>query len=272
VLAARPEAVRSRLHFAFEWIPAGAVIAMALLARVGLRGRADWRARDQVALLTAGFLAVLAAKTYAAFDPEPNPAFAQFATYALPFAAVFLAWLHVEVLPRGSALGRTVGLGWIAALLLGCAVLVAGDGRDESVVVRGPGGSIAAPAQDGHAYQQALDAIVANTRPGDPVLIAPQGTALYTLSGRIDPLPELSLLPGTLPTEQAEADAIARMANVRLAVTDRRELSEYGQGAFGESYNRRLGAWLRSDFTRVATYRGASGGVILDLWQRSAQK
>jgi hypothetical protein len=152
-------------------------------------------------------------------------------------------------------------------------VLVARDGRDETVVVRGPGGAIAAPAQDGRAYQRALDTIVATTRPGDPVLIAPQATALYTLSGRSDPLPQLSLLPGTLPTERAEADAIARMGDVRLAVTDRRELSEYGQGAFGESYNRRLGAWLRSDFKRVATYRGsASSGVILDLWQRSAQK
>jgi hypothetical protein len=273
VLAARPEAVRSRLHYAFEWIPAGAAIALVILARLGLRSRAEWRARDQVALLTAGFLAVLAAKTYAAFDPQPNPDFSQFATYALPFAAVFLAWLHVETLPRGSAAGRTVGLAWVAALLIACAVLVAGDGRDETFVVHGSGGSIAAGPQDGQAYQQALDAIVARTQPGEPVLIAPQGTALYTLSGRTDPLPELSLLPGTLPTEQAEADAIARMGSVRLAVTDRRKLSEYGQGAFGESYNRRLGAWLRSDFKRVATYRGAeSSGVILDLWQRSAQK
>ena len=273
VLAARPEAVRSRLHFAFEWIPAGAVIAVVLLTRLGLRERGLWRARDQVALLTAGFLAVLAAKTYAAFDPHPNPTVAQFATYALPFAAVFLAWLHVEVLPRGAASGRAVGLAWVAALLVACAVLVAHDGRDETAVVHGPGGSIAAPAQDGQAYQQALDAIVGRTKPGDPILIAPQATMLYTLSGRTDPLPELSLLPGTLPTERAEATAIARMGDVRLAVTDRRNLTEYGQGAFGESYNRRLGAWLRSDFKRVATYRGsASSGVILDLWQRSAQK
>jgi hypothetical protein len=104
------------------------------------------------------------------------------------------------------------------------------------------------------------------------VLLAPQATALYTLSGRTNPLPELSLLPGTLPTERSEAAAIDRMAGVRIAITDRRALTEYGQGAFGETFNRRLGAWLRTEFRRVATFRGAAeSGVTLDLWQRSAQ-
>ena len=221
--------------------------------------------------MTIAFLAVLAAKTYAAFDPHPNPIAAQFATYALPFAAVFMAWLMLEMVPRGNALVRSLGIAFLAAVTAACLVLAIGDGRDERVVVRGPGGAMAAQPEDGIAYQQAVDAIVSRTKPGEPIFLAPQATALYVLSGRTNPLPELSLLPGTLPTEQAEADAIARMASVRLALTDRRALSEYGQGAFGDTFDRRLGAWLRTDFRRVATYQGAAGsGVTLDLWQRSA--
>jgi hypothetical protein len=50
---------------------------------------------------------------------------------------------------------------------------------------------------------------------------------------------------------------------------DRRPLTEYGQGAFGVTYDRRLGAWLRSEFRRVATLRGvATDAMTLDLWQR----
>jgi hypothetical protein len=274
VTIARPEVVRSRLGYAFEWIPAGAAIALVLVGAAALRSRralSEWTARDQVALMSIAFLAVLAAKTYAAFAAHPNPIAAQFATYALPFAAVFLAWLHLEVLPRGHALVRTLGIGFLAAVTAACVVLVIGDGRDERLVVRGPGGAMAAQPEDGVAYQQAVDAIVSRTKPGEPIFLAPQSTALYVLSGRTNPLRELSLLPGTLPTEGAQADAIARMKSVRLAITDRRELSEYGQGAFGETFDQRLGAWLRTDFRRVATYHGAAGsGVILDLWQRSA--
>ena len=60
------------------------------------------------------------------------------------------------------------------------------------------------------------------------------------------------------------------MSGVRIAVTDRRPLTEYGRGAFGTDFNRRIGAWLRSDFRRVTTLRGAMDGApTLDVWQRS---
>ncbi|HEY6890159.1 MAG TPA: hypothetical protein VI300_20315 [Solirubrobacter sp.] len=268
-LVANPEAIRSRLDFAYAWIPAGAALATLVLAWHARDKAREWTVRDQAALLLATLLTVVAAKTYAAFAPYPNPRFAQFAVYALPLAALFMAWLHVEVLPRWSAPARGLGIAWLAALLAAGVVLVANDGRDETVTVSGPGGSLTATPDQGAAYQAALTAILKNTKPGDPVLLAPQMTALYTLSDRTDPLPAISLLPGTLADAGAEDAAIARMHDVRLAITDRRRLTEYGQGAFGVTYDRRLGAWLRSDFRRVATLRGVgTDAVTLDLWQR----
>jgi hypothetical protein len=137
--------------------------------------------------------------------------------------------------------------------------------------VSGPGGTVAATPAQAPAYQAALDAILKTTRPGDPVLLAPQMTALYTIADRTDPLSAISLLPGTLPGPADERAAIERMRDVNVVVVDRRELTEYGQGAFGVTYDRRLGAWLRGEFRHVATFHGAGGGAVtLDLWQRSA--
>jgi hypothetical protein len=270
ILVANPEAVRSRLEPAYAWIPAGAALATVALA---WRSRDhDWAAADQAALLLAAFLTVLAGKTYAAFAPQPNPDFAQFATYALPFAAVFVAWLHLEVLPRrGGEATRMLGALWLAVLALCTAGLLAHDGARESQTVRGPGGSIAAPAADAAAYQGAVDAIARLTRAGEPVLLAPQLTALYTIADRSNPLREISLLPGALATPADEDAAIQRLRDVRVAVIDRRPLAEYGQGAFGTTFDQRLGAYLRGEFRRITTFGGAgSGAVSLELWQRSA--
>ena len=115
-----------------------------------------------------------------------------------------------------------------------------------------------------------MNRILAVSRPGDPILLAPQMSALYTLTDRLDPVSDISLLPGMVGTASEERAAIAAMHDVRIAVTDRRPLTEYGRGAFGTDFNRRIGAWLRSDFRRVTTIRGAKDGApTLDVWQRS---
>jgi hypothetical protein len=270
VAAADPEAARAKLEYAFSWIPAGAALAAVGLAAGARRRERPWDARAQLALLVVAVTAVLAAKTYAAFLPQPNPDFAQYATYALPFAALFLVWLHGEALARGDALARGLGLAWVGALAAACCVLLVGDARDETVTVRGPGGALHATAADGPAYQAAVDAVVARTRPGEPVLFAPQLTALYTIAGRTDPLPSISLLPGALATVADERAAIARdLGDVRVAVTSRRPLTEYGQGAFGTTYDRSLMAWLRSDFKHVATVTGQGAQAqALDVWEK----
>jgi hypothetical protein len=107
------------------------------------------------------------------------------------------------------------------------------------------------------------------TRPGDPVLLAPQMSALYVLGDRTNPLPQLSLLPGALPDAAAERRAIARLGGVRLAITDRAPLDLYDKGPFGTAYDTQLGDWLRRDFVRVAVVHGSgSAPRVLDIWKR----
>jgi hypothetical protein len=268
---ARPELVRHWLQFAYGWIPAGACAAVAFIAW-RRRGRLD--ASAQVMLLVATALAVLAAKNYASFFPHPQRWSAQQAAYAMPLAAIFLAWLHLAALPHGRARREqiAVGLGWLAALGIASVMLVADDAHRESVTVRGEHGALRATPAQGAAYQAALDAIQRDSGPGDPVLLAPQMTALYVMSGRANALPQISLLPGALGTSADERLAIARMHAVRVAVTDRRSYSVYGAGAFGSrDYDPVIGAWLRREFHPPVRLSGAgTQPTTLDLWRRSA--
>jgi hypothetical protein len=120
-------------------------------------------------------------------------------------------------------------------------------------------------------YRAALGAIVSGTQPGEPILVAPQLTALYTLSGRTDPLRQISLVPGALPRPGDEREAIRALqhARVRLVITDRHRFSEYGQTRFGVSFDRVLNGWIRRHFNHAALLR-PGGGVdhLLDVWVR----
>jgi hypothetical protein len=272
LLAAHPEAIRYALQSVYGWLPAGAAIAAVALAWRARRSGSRPSARLCGALVLAVFLAVLGAKTYAAFYPHPNAAHPQTAEYALPFAALFLAWLHLDVLPGRSAAVRLVGAGWLGLLACAGVVLTVRDARTETVTVSGPHGTLAAPPADGRAFEDALREIADRTSPGDPILLAPQLTTLYVMSGREEPLPQVSLLPGALAGRGAERQAIARMQRVKLAITSRRAYSSYGYGSFGRSFDRELGAWLRRDFRQVATLRGSvstgTAPAALDVWQR----
>ena len=253
---ARPELLRHALHFAWGWIPAGAVVGVIIL----------WRRRSQVGIAEAAALAVLAGTTYAAFFVEAwSP---QMAVYAVPLAASFLVRLHLTELRRAAWLGA-LWLGFLAAATTGLALK---DARAESATVRGPGGALRESPEKAAVYQRAVDLIVARTRPGEPILIAPQLTALYAVSGRVNPLPQLSLLPGALASPAEERAAIHRLddARVRLVVTDRRTYDGYGHTYFGGSFNRLLAAWVHSHFAHIATVRDAATSPTLDVWSRRA--
>ena len=268
VLVVRPETMRRYLEFGYNWIPAGAWLAAAVLI---WRGR-DPRARTETsrtALLVMLLLGAATANTYASFNPFPNALFPEATPYVLPLAAVFLVWLHVTVLGGRHREVAAVGTLWIALLALASTGLMVKDARQETATVHGPHGSLAARASEAPALQRALDAIARNTRPGEPVLLAPQMTALYVMADRPNPLPQLSLLPGALATPEDEKEAIARMRDVRLVVTDRTPLDAYEHGPFGSTYDRRIAAWLRSDFRLLTNVRGAAAGArTLDIWLR----
>jgi hypothetical protein len=262
---ANPEALRSGLYYAYAWIPLGAVLALGLMA---LRA---WRLRErsplaQLELAILAVLVVLAAKTYNyfIFHAAPNE---QLAAYVVPFAALFLVRVHVR--GRGPALvAGALWLSFIAATGLGLTIK---DARAESGTVTGPHGSLRATPTEAATYNAVLNWIEAGSRPGGPILLAPELSSLYTLSGRVSPLDRISLLPGALHAPSAERAAIAQLerANVNLVVIDARPFTEYGQRAFGASYDRTLAAWLRKNFALARTYvSGDPKPRPVEVWVR----
>jgi dolichyl-phosphate-mannose-protein mannosyltransferase len=261
----KPDGLRDGMYYLYGWIPAGAVIALALLVRRYRRRSGGWAPVQQVELATVAVLAVLALTTYASFVVHGwRP---QMAVYYLPFAAVLLARLHLVELAR-SRPGYVLGVLWISFLAASAAGLTLKDARAESTVVHGPGGSLAETPAEARLYQSAIDAIVARTEPGEPILVAPLMTGLYPLSDRTSALAELSMLPGALPTEADERVAVARLeeAGVRLAITDNREWPGYGHTSFGASFDQELARWIEGNFNHAATIRVPGEKRALDVW------
>jgi hypothetical protein len=267
---ARLETMRYGLTFVYGWIPAGSALA----ALVGLvrfsRRSGDWNPAAQLQLASTVVLAVLAAKTYAAFFIYSTVP--QYAVYTIPFVAIFLAHLHLVELARGGG-ARAVGAAWLAFMIVVGLGLTWKDARAESATVHGPGGTMAVRPRDGTVYQAALSSIMDRTQPGDPILLAPQLTTLYVLTGRVNPLPQLSLLPGALPTEFDERAAIARLESrgVRFVVVDRRSFGEYGHSTFGGSFQRVLASWIRENFDHTTSLGdGSAGSPELQVWVKRA--
>ena len=246
---------------------AGIVAAAVLWAglRRGLGRSVEWRT---IAALTT-LLTVLAATTYDQFFPYATH-FANKAAFAMPFAALFLAWLHLTWLPRrGGAPAAGIGAAWLAALALAGGVLVVHDAAAESGTVHGPGGTLAAPPAQARAFQGAIDRIETETRPGEPVLIVPQMTWMYVVAGRPNPLPQLVTLPGALTIADQRA-AEARMGDVDVAVIDTRSFDEFGHGRFGETFDRELAAWLKANFRRESAWPIGPDRAI-ELWHRTGK-
>jgi 4-amino-4-deoxy-L-arabinose transferase-like glycosyltransferase len=267
VLAVRPETLRHYLAYAYAWIPAGAwLAALALLWRSKRIGSARER---QVSLLVVLLLGVVAFSAYGSFRPFPNPLHPDKTPYIAALVAIFLAWAHVRVIPRGRFVAQSVGLAWLAALVLANTGLALHDARQESSTFGGPGGTLNARSAEGPVLQQAMDVIARETRAGDPILIAPRLTALYAMADRTNPLPQLSLLPGMLPTAAEERQAIARMSDVDLVVIDRTPLTLFGLGQFGEGYAKEIGAWLERDFRLIASIDGSGKELTgIDVYKR----
>ncbi len=263
-----PASFRSRMADLYGFVPVAAWLALAALVWTYRRRLAAMPAEAEVGVLGTLFLAGSALGVYAMFTPYPDTGNAP---YLWPFAALLMVWLHTRVLARGprATTTRNLGIAWLAFLALVGGSVVASDARGKSVTVSGPGGELRTGLSEGAAFQGTLDAIARETRPGDPILLAPQLSGLYILAERRSPLAQLTLLPGALPTPGDERRAIAHLHDVRLAVTDRTPLTLYGSGPFGTGYDRVLGNWLRRDFTLAQTIRGEGDTPrTLDIWTR----
>ena len=270
VAAVRPEAARSRLEWVFGGLPLAALLGALFLIWRHVVRRRPLAGREATLLASVVLLAVVAAKSYDGFFLLASRA--QPAVYLAPFVFVALARLHLVDLGR-TRTTLLAGVAWLGVLALVCIGLTVKDARAQSATVSGPGGSLRVSPAEAPLYRAAIGAIESGSRPGDMILIAPQLTSLYALSGRVDPLPEISLVPGALAAPGAEREAIATLQrdDVRLALTDRHTFPEYGQTSFGKSFDTGLAAWIRAHFRHVATLRPLAGvGHTIDVWVRRA--
>jgi len=264
----RPETLRYYLRFAYGWIPAGAALAVLVVLWRYRRRQGNWTPAGQAELAGAVFLTVIAAKLYGDFLPYSHVP--QLAAYAVPFAAVFLARLHLVELARPRP-ALALGALWLVFLAAAGAGLTLKDARAESAWVHGPGGAIRASRVDQAVYQQAISWLDSAAPPGRPVLVAPQLTALYVIANRPNPLRQISLLPGALVKKGATEAAIARLQHARVSVivTDSRRYTEYDQTYFGGSFDRGLARWIHAHYVRDATLHGFYWGPrSLEIWVR----
>ena len=260
----------ARLHhvtdLAYRPMTLIALVAVVVAVRPLLGRERSFTVAQQADLLLAAFLLAASIRTYALFAPGSD------AIYAFPLAAIVLVRLHVTL--PAALTTRLAGAAWIVLAACVVAALGARDAHRASYTVQAPHGTFRTTPDRGRPFAEALRIIERDTRPGDAVLVAPQLQALEVLAGRRSALPQLSLLPGALPDVAAERQAIARLeaAHVRVAVIDRRALKEYGNGAFGSTFDRVLHAWVTTRFHRVATVGGSGDRPLeLDIWERSTR-
>lgn len=267
VSVVKPDGLRDAFYYIWGWIPLAAAV-LAVLAIRRARRPGGWTVRGQAELLGLVALAVLAVTTYSGFVTHGwRPSMA---VYYVPLAAILLVRLHLVELARSRG-ALAIGAAWVAFVAAACVGLTMKDARAESGTVRGSNASLAEAPAEARLYQAAVDSIEHETRAGDPIFVAPMMTGLYVLTGRETPLREISMLPGALPTLADERAAVARLdaAGVRLVVTDRRTWKGYGHGAFGETFQRHVAAWLKSNFVLQRTLRGSGGDPrTLDIWIR----
>jgi hypothetical protein len=268
IAAVKPDGLRDGFYYAWGWIPIGALAAVGVaLVRFRRRGAAGWSASAQMQLAAGVALAVVAATSFAFTMHGWRP---QMSVYYAPLAAILVCRLHLVELARGRIAYR-LGVAWVVFLAAGGLFLALREADGERVSVRGPGGTLAETPAEGVAYQRALAEIEAHTRPGEPIFLSPLMTGLYVLAERESPLPVISSMPTALPTAADERAAVDRLqeAGVRLAITDSRPWPGYGHDAFGESFQRRIAAWLERDFERRATLP-VTAERSLTVWVRPA--
>jgi len=172
-------------------------------------------------------------------------------TYAWvgPFPALFR---H----PDAARAARSVALGVLLLAAAGTAIAIAARYRRSNTgVIATPRGTLIAPPAVADAWNQTLAFIEARTRPGDPIVVLPEGTSLTFLSGRRNPLREEIVTPGFLDGP-AEARAIRQIdaAGTPLVLIVDRPTREFGAETFGRDYDQALMRWIASRYTPCGSF------------------
>jgi hypothetical protein len=151
-----------------------------------------------------------------------------------------------------------IGLGTLTVFaFLGRALQYSSDPR---VAIPGTAGMLSARPSLSREIVRAASAVRDGTRPGDALVVFPEGQILNFLSERSNPLRQKLYIPGylTADNELALLDELNR-ARPRAIVIWNRRTGEYGPGSFGVDYATRIYQWMRKNYVESsAPLRGAS--------------
>jgi hypothetical protein len=175
-----------------------------------------------------------------------------------PYAALFRA-------PAVARTASTIALGLLFAASIATSLAIAQRyRRSDTGVISTARGTLIVPPPVADAWNEALRFIEARTRPGDPIVVLPEGTSLTFLSGRRNPLREEIVTPGFLD-DAAEERAIRQIgsAGTPLILIVDRPTREFGAETFGRDYDRRLMTWIMARYEPCGTFGTA---LVIRAW------
>jgi hypothetical protein len=147
----------------------------------------------------------------------------------------------------------------IAFAFLGRAVQY---GRDDRVPIPGTAEMLSARRELVPKLVAISETIRRETRPGEGLVVFPEGGILNFLTDRRNPIRHKLFIPGYLTdaNESEVLEELQRSSPAALAVLDR-ETSEYGRPLFGFSYGKRIRRWMEAEYSLrpLPGERGAGG-------------
>ena len=227
-------------------------VLLVLLVTSALRLKRQWQPRTATIVVMSAY--ALASLGRIVLHVRSGGAYA---SYLLPSSIVLFTYVWVGPFaewlrdPPVARVARQVALTLIiVAGVANAAVLSFRYQRRNTIAVETPRGAMTVPADMGVAINEALTFIEQRTRPGDPIAVVPEGTAITFLSGRRNPLREEIVTPGYLDAD-GEARAIRQLEASRTALIliPNRPTREFGPDVFGRDYNQRLMQWIEQRYT-----------------------
>jgi hypothetical protein len=156
-------------------------------------------------------------------------------------------------LARNGADRRRLALGYSAALAVLVGLAFAGRAAqyrdDPRVPVPGTGGMLSASRETVRGIEETAAAVHERARPGDGLVVLPEGQLVNALTRLPDPLRYQLLIPGYL-TDDNEPEVLAELERTspRFLLLWPRSTAEYGKPRFGEDYGRRILAWIEARY------------------------
>jgi hypothetical protein len=136
--------------------------------------------------------------------------------------------------------------------------------EDDRVAIAGTGGMLSERPETARQIEQVAATIRSRTRPGEGLVVIPEGEILNFLADRPNPLRHKLYLPGYVSAKN-EAEVLAELSRARpsAVVLWFRTTGEYGPGAFGSGYARLLAAWIRESYAEEGPPAGRAAPRVL---------